>query len=112
VLQLSGFTAFYNPNSGSSFDQKDWNELTGPDFNFDKEKRIIEDVYKSVMKPGDGKYMYWWDEGEVKNSRGKWPGTKDIHYFQTTTIRGVPFYFTGIPNIQRCAMGMNNAACK
>ncbi len=110
VFQLSGFTAFYNPNRGGGFDQNDWDQLTNPQFDFEGAKDIIDKVYESPIKVTDGNYLYWWSKEEVVTSQSQWPGKVGEDYTQTKDVTGQPFYFTGIPNIRDCAMEGQN--CK
>jgi hypothetical protein len=108
IVQLSAFTAFLNPDGDGDFDQNDWNALTNPQYDLSESSSVVEQVYENEIKASDGNFMYWWDESEVVTNRSKWPGTAGVDFFQTRTLTGLPFYFTGKPNIQRCAMnGLN-----
>jgi hypothetical protein len=105
IVQLSAFTAFFNPDGDSDFDQSDWNALTNPPYDLSGTSNVIAEVYKGDVQASDGNYLYWWDENEVVTTdRSKWPGKLGVNYFQTITVKGLPFYFTGIPNIRNCAM--------
>jgi hypothetical protein len=108
IVQLSAYTAFFNPDGDGNFDQNDWNALTHPQDDLSGSISITEKVYKNDIKDSDGNYMFWWDEGEVVTDRSKWPGTVGENYFMTKTVTGLTFYFTGIPNMQRCAMNGTN----
>jgi RHS repeat-associated protein len=67
---LSGFTAFFNPNGGTSFNTHDWEELVllkakGTDFTklLPRMTAIIDEVYAlSSYEPRDrqGKLVLWW----------------------------------------------------
>lgn len=105
--QLSGFTAFYNPNGDSAWDQSDWTELTNPQVDLNSYTGIITSVFQSPAKPEDGNYIYWFDQTEVvTKDKSKWPGT----YIETSTVTGLAFYFTGIPDVRNCAM--RGISCK
>ena len=109
IVQLAGYTAFFNPDGDGDFDQSDWDTITNPQYDFSGTTSIMEDIFNSDIKATDGNYLYWWDENEIKTkNRSQWPGKLNVDYFQTTTVKGLPFYFTGIPNIRNCAMYENN----
>lgn len=102
MVQLSGYTAFYNPNSGRELDGDDWMSLRRrpPQEYFD----IVEKVYEEEIRHTDGTYLFWWHENEIAVPESKWGGKRGIDYIVIGLLDGSNFYFTGIPNIRNCAM--------
>ncbi len=95
---LANFTPFFNPNSGHSFNDADWEELVIPVLNgtvLDRTRHleIVEQVYSEPFRPPD--YYYWWEYCEVK------PQYRNDRSWITGAVRETtnmctsqPFYFT------------------
>jgi hypothetical protein len=109
VEQLAFFTPFISPDGDSSLALHDWSDLLYPTADLTDYRRIVDYVYNRDIGLGDGNYLYWWSDYEIKSPRKSWPGESGITYFIARTPTG-NFYFTGIPNIASCAM--RGVSCK
>lgn len=81
--ELASFTAFFNPNSGGSFDAGDWAELmTKPTDTF---YRTV-DSYWNSLNPYPGKHVVWREPGEVNGPTFSEPLFNVIHPITGVTI--------------------------
>ncbi len=107
--QLSAFTAFLNPKRDDVFNEIDWKWLTMPG-DMSSYQQITNEIYSVPYTELDGRFLYWFGGDEME-----WVGVRegDIKplgpYIRTNRVDGSPFYFTGIPNVFRCATQGGNA---
>jgi len=114
-FSLSAYTAFLNPVRDDVFDERDWRSLTAPGVDMSGYKQITNETYSIPYKgPRDlrGKYLYWFDQSEMDKVNVTEPDLKPFgEYTRTTRVDGLPFYFTGIPNVFKCGT-QGGSACE
>ena len=87
ATDLSTFTAFFNPDSGSAFTKGDWEELMtspAPPINYYSEIDKYWD--KGPFMSGPYVVDHWWVSGEAN------PCTQCVVAFQLTIPPGIPDY--------------------
>ena len=104
--QWKAYTAFLNPKRDDVFDETDWQFLTAPgDLSSYQEiiNMVYQDPYTGPDDP-DGRYYLWFNKDEMNWAKVEEADFKSLGpYTWTTRVDGLPFYFTGIPNVHRCA---------
>ncbi|MBK9008597.1 MAG: DNRLRE domain-containing protein [Anaerolineae bacterium] len=114
-FSLRAYTAFLNPVRDDVFDERDWRSLTAPGVDMSGYKQITNETYSIPYKgPRDlrGKYLYWFDQSEMDKVNVTEPDLKPFgEYTRTTRVDGLPFYFTGIPNVFKCGT-QGGSACE
>jgi hypothetical protein len=112
-FSLSAYTAFLNPKRDDVFDENDWKWLTAPGIDMSGYEQITNDTYSVPYKGvGDprGAYLYWFDQSEMDKVNVSEADIKPLgSYIRTNRVDGLPFYFTGIPNVFRCGTQGGNA---
>lgn len=106
--QMGSLTAFINPKRDDDFDERDWNALVTPlaggkPLPISNCETMIRSAYSNPSE-NDGRFYLWFDAGEMAKVKVSTEMLNKLGtYTSTTRLDGVGFYFTGIPNVHRCA---------
>ena len=101
--QRGAFTAFINPHRDDFFNETDWKFLTAPDFNISFYEGMANEIYSGAVENNDGYYLYWFDANEMRKVGVTEADLKRLGIYQKTSrVDGLPFYFTGVPDVFQC----------